>query len=104
MWRGPFHLDGAIPGTSNEFVNQVSSRAYDMRRYLQQLFDSSSMTYWRPTHAEKPHSLYIEVERECGLLVSYGGKWRPEMGNQAKQSRMGIKFQIILEDIREACL
>jgi hypothetical protein len=36
------HLDGTIPGTSNEFVKQVSSRAYDMRRHLQQSFDSSS--------------------------------------------------------------
>lgn len=36
------HLDGTIPGSSNEFVKQVSSRAYDMRRHLQQTFDSSS--------------------------------------------------------------
>lgn len=36
------HMDGTIPGTSNEFVKQVSSRAYDMRRHLQQSFDSSS--------------------------------------------------------------
>lgn len=36
------HLDGTIPGTSDEFVKQVSSRAYDMRRHLQQTCDSSS--------------------------------------------------------------
>lgn len=36
------HLDGTIPGSSNEFVKQVSSREYDMRRHLQQTFDSSS--------------------------------------------------------------
>lgn len=36
------HMDGTIPGTSDEFVKQVSSRAYDMRRHLQQSFDSSS--------------------------------------------------------------
>ncbi|XP_061369702.1 uncharacterized protein LOC133312507 isoform X1 [Gastrolobium bilobum] len=36
------HLDGTIPGTSNEFVKRVSSRAYDMRRHLHQSFDSSS--------------------------------------------------------------
>lgn len=36
------HLDGTIPGTSDEFVKRVSSRAYDMRRHLQQSFDSSS--------------------------------------------------------------
>lgn len=35
-------LDGSIPGTSDEFVKQVYSRAYDMRRHLQQTFDSSS--------------------------------------------------------------
>lgn len=35
-------MDGAIPGTSDAFVKQVSSRAYDMRRNLQQTFDSSS--------------------------------------------------------------
>lgn len=36
------HLDGNIPGTSDEFVKRVSSRAYDMRRRFQQSFDSSS--------------------------------------------------------------
>lgn len=36
------HLDGSIPSTSDEFVKRVSSRAYDMRRHLQQTFDSSS--------------------------------------------------------------
>lgn len=35
-------LDGTIPGSSNQFVEQVSSRAYDMRRHLQQTVDSSS--------------------------------------------------------------
>lgn len=35
-------LDGTIPTTSDEFVKKVSSRAYDMRRHLQQSFDSSS--------------------------------------------------------------
>ena len=36
------HMDGTIPGSSDEFVKRVSSRAYDMRRHLQQTFDSSS--------------------------------------------------------------
>ncbi|KAL0723409.1 hypothetical protein Bca4012_038008 [Brassica carinata] len=36
------NLDGTIPGTSDEFVRQVSSRAYDMRRKLEQTFDSTS--------------------------------------------------------------
>lgn len=45
-----------------------------------------------------------EVERELGLLFSKGGKWRPEIGNQAKQSRGGTKFQMLVEDIREGVL
>lgn len=35
-------LDGTIPGTSDEFVKQVSSRAYDIRRHLHESLDSSS--------------------------------------------------------------
>lgn len=35
-------MDGSIPGTSDEFVRRVSSRAYDMRRHLNQTLDSSS--------------------------------------------------------------
>lgn len=35
-------MDGTIPGSSSEFLEQVSSRAYDMRRHLEQSFDSSS--------------------------------------------------------------
>ncbi|MCI15780.1 hypothetical protein A2U01_0036918 [Trifolium medium] len=36
------HMDGTIPGSSDEFLKRVSSRAYDMRRNLHQSFDSSS--------------------------------------------------------------
>lgn len=36
------HMDGTIPGTSDEFVKRVSSRAYGMRRHLQQTVDSIS--------------------------------------------------------------
>jgi len=35
-------LDGTIPGSADEFVKQVSSRAYDMRRHLHESLDSSS--------------------------------------------------------------
>lgn len=45
-----------------------------------------------------------EVERELGLLFSKGGKWRSGIGNQAKQSRTGTKFQMLVEDIREGVL
>lgn len=116
-------LDGTIPGTSNEFVERVSSRAYDMRRHLQQTFDSSSYDVlesnpWRETskpvyvltHKEnqlctmKTRRYRSEVERELKLLFSKGGKWRSGIGNQAKQSRTGTKFQMLVEDVREGVL
>lgn len=116
-------LDGTIPGTSNEFVERVSSRAYDMRRHLQQTFDSSSYDVlesnpWRETskpvyvltHKEnqlctmKTRRCRSEVERELGLLFSKGGKRRSGIGNQAKQSRTGTKFQMLVEDVREGVL
>lgn len=112
-------LDGTIPGTSDEFVKQVSSRAYDMRRHLQQTFDSSSYDVleanpWR----ESSKAVYVltqrenqlctmktrrnrsEVERELGKLFSKGGKWK----NQAKQSGTGMKFHMLVEDITEGVL
>ncbi|XP_057486091.1 uncharacterized protein LOC130772349 [Actinidia eriantha] len=116
-------LDGAIPGTSNEFVERVSSRAYDMRRNLQQTFDSSSYDVletnpWRETskpvyvltHREnqlctmKTRRNRSEVERELGMLFSKGGKWRSEIGKQAKQSMANTKFQMLVEDVREGVL
>ncbi|KAJ6720808.1 PLANT/PROTEIN [Salix viminalis] len=117
------HLDGTIPGTSNEFVKQVSSRAYDMRRHLQQSFDSSSYDVldanpWRETSKPvyvltqrenqlctmKTRTNRSEVEKELGLLFSKGGKWRSEIGSQAKQSRRGTKFQMLVEDVRDGVL
>lgn len=35
-------MDGGIPSSSEEFLQRVSSRAYDMRRHLLQTIDSSS--------------------------------------------------------------
>ncbi|KAF3431507.1 hypothetical protein FNV43_RR26238 [Rhamnella rubrinervis] len=117
------HLDGSIPGTSDEFVKRVSSRAYDMRRHLQQSFDSSSYDVldanpWRETSkpvyvlTQRENQLCTmktrrnrsEVERELGLLFSKGAKWRSGIGNQAMQSRSGSKFQMLVEDIREGVL
>ncbi|KAL2519333.1 hypothetical protein Adt_15580 [Abeliophyllum distichum] len=112
-------MDGTIPGSSNEFVKRVSSRAYDMRRNLQQSFDSSSYDVleanpWR----ERSKSVYVlthrenqlctmktrrnrsEVERELGRLFSNGGKWR----NQSKRSGVGTKFQMLVEDVQEGVL
>ncbi|XP_057948032.1 uncharacterized protein LOC131143751 isoform X2 [Malania oleifera] len=117
------HLDGGIPGTSDEFVKRVSSRAYDMRRHLHQTFDTSSYDVldanpwrdtWKPvyvlTHKEnqlctmKTRRNRSEVERELGLLFSNAAKRRSEVGNQAKQSRTGTKFQMLVEDVREGVL
>lgn len=112
-------LDGTIPSTSDEFVKQVSSRAYDMRRHLQQSFDSSSYDVleanpWRDTSkpvyvlTQRENQLCTmktrrnrsEVESELGKLFSKGGKWK----NQAKQSGNSTKFQILVEDISEGVL
>ncbi|KAK4261057.1 hypothetical protein QN277_004108 [Acacia crassicarpa] len=126
------HMDGTIPGTSDEFLRQVSSRAYDMRRHLQQSFDSSSYDVleanpWRETSkpvyvlTQKENQLCTmktrrnrsEVERELGLLFSKGGNWRSGVGNQSKskqnqakskQARGGTKFTMLVEDIREGVL
>ncbi|KAF5752086.1 hypothetical protein HS088_TW02G01107 [Tripterygium wilfordii] len=116
-------FDGTIPGTSDEFVKQVSSRAYDMRRHLQQSFDSSSYDVleanpWRDTSKPvyvltqnenqlctmKTRRSRSEVERELGLLFSSGGKRRSGIGNQTKQSKSGTKFHMLVEDIREGVL
>lgn len=116
------HLDGGIPGTSDEFVKRVSSRAYDMRRNLHQTFDSSSYDVleanpWRETskpvyvltHREnqlctmKTRRNRSEVERELGLLFSKVEKRRSEIKNQAKQSR-STKFQMLVEDVTEGVL
>ncbi|KAL2510136.1 hypothetical protein Fot_33783 [Forsythia ovata] len=113
------HIDGTIPGSSNEFVKQVSSRAYDMRRHLHQTFDSSSYDVleanpWRETsksvyvltHMEnqlctmKTRRNRSEVERELGILFSKGGNRR----NYSKQSGPSKKFQMLVEDVREGIL
>ncbi|KAD7116512.1 hypothetical protein R6Q59_006734 [Mikania micrantha] len=111
-------LDGTIPGSSNEFVEQVSSRAYDMRRHLQQTVDSSSYDVleanpWR----EDSKAVYVltrrenqlctmktrmnrsEVERELGMLFSKG----PKLRNQTKKPS-ATKFQMLVEDVRDGVL
>ncbi|XP_071706951.1 uncharacterized protein [Rutidosis leptorrhynchoides] len=112
-------LDGTIPGSSNEFVQQVSSRAYDMRRHLQQSFDTSSYDVleanpWRedskPVYVltRKENELCTmktrmnrsEVERELGMLFSKGRKLR----NQKKKPTSTDKFQMLVEDVRDGVL
>ncbi|KAL6969758.1 hypothetical protein U1Q18_029468 [Sarracenia purpurea var. burkii] len=116
-------LDGTIPGTSDEFVKRVSSRAYGMRRNLHQTFDTGSYDVleanpWRETskpvyvltHREnqlctmKTRRNRSEVERELGLLFSKEGRWGSETRNQAKQSSADTKFQMLVEDVREGVL
>uniref|UniRef100_A0A803L1V0 Uncharacterized protein n=1 Tax=Chenopodium quinoa TaxID=63459 RepID=A0A803L1V0_CHEQI len=107
-------------GFNDEFVKQVSSRAYDIRRHLHQSLDSSSYDVlddnpWRETTkpvyvlTQKENQLCTmktrrnrsEVERELGLLFSKGHKLSSEFGSQTKQSRSGKKFQMVVEDIFE---
>ncbi|XP_056165750.1 uncharacterized protein LOC115672124 [Syzygium oleosum] len=116
-------MDGSIPGTSDEFVKRVSSRAYDMRRHLHQSFETSSYDVleanpWRDpskpvyvlTHGEnqlctmKTRRDRSEVEKELGLLFSKAGKWSSSSGSQSKQPRSGTKFQMLVEDIRDGVL
>ncbi|AES96869.1 hypothetical protein MtrunA17_Chr5g0418031 [Medicago truncatula] len=117
------HMDGKIPGSSDEFLKQVSSRAYDMRRNLHQSFDSSSYDVlddnpWRETSkpvyvlTQKENQLCTmktrrnisEVERELGLLFSKGSNRRAAIENQSKQARGGTKFPMQVEDIRDGVL
>ncbi|XP_042022642.1 uncharacterized protein LOC121769925 [Salvia splendens] len=112
-------MDGTIPGTSDEFVKQVSSHAYVMRRHLQQSFDSSSYDVleanpWQEssksvyvlTHQEnqlctmKTRRNRSEVEKELGLLFCKGGKKQ----NKSKQPGTSTKFHMLVEDVREGVL
>lgn len=106
-------MEEGIPGTSNEFVERVSSRAYDMRRSLQQTVESSSYDVletnpWRETskpvyvltHRKnqlctmKTRTNRSEVERELGLLFSKG-----ENHMLVEDVREGV---LVFEDEKEA--
>ncbi|XP_008799971.1 uncharacterized protein LOC103714481 [Phoenix dactylifera] len=116
-------MDGSIPGSSQEFVRRVSSRAYDMRRKLMQTIDSISYDVldtnpWRedskPVYVltQSDNQLWTmktrrnrsEVERELDLLFSKGGKRGSAIGSKAKHSSVGTKFHMLVEDIREGVL
>ncbi|WOL09401.1 hypothetical protein Cni_G18154 [Canna indica] len=115
-------MDGSIPGSSQEFVRRISSRAYDMRRNLMQSLDSISYDVvetnpWRedtkPVYVltQRDNQLWTmktrqsrsEVERELGMLFSKGGRRGSEVGSKKKQSS-GTKFHMLVEDIREGVL
>ncbi|KAL4197935.1 hypothetical protein AMTRI_Chr04g253620 [Amborella trichopoda] len=117
------HMEGGIPLTSDQFVKQVSSRAYDMRRQLNQCIDSSSydvleVNPWR----EDSKPVYVltqqenqlltmktrrnrsEVERELGMLFSKEGKRRSENGTHGSCSTGSTRFHMLVEDVREGVL
>ncbi|XP_026657076.1 uncharacterized protein LOC103697527 isoform X2 [Phoenix dactylifera] len=61
-------MDASIPGSSQEFVRRVSSRAYDMRRNLMQTIDSISYDVlesnpWR----EDSKPVYVLAQRDNQL-------------------------------------
>ncbi|KAJ6835477.1 uncharacterized protein M6B38_331950 [Iris pallida] len=117
-------MDGSvIPSTADELVKRVSSKAYDMRRHLNQSLDSISYDVletnpWRDdtkpvyvlTHKDnqlctmKTRQNRSEVERELGLLFSKGGRRGLGIGNKAKQSGSSTNFNMFVEDIREGVL
>ncbi|MQM02504.1 hypothetical protein Taro_035278 [Colocasia esculenta] len=109
-------MDGGIPRSSEEFLRRISSRAYGMRRDLQQSLDSISYDVldtnpWlgdpKPVYVltQRENQLWTmktrrnrsEVERELGLLFSRGTR-------QSKNSGSGFKFRMLVEDIREGVL
>ncbi|KAK3042364.1 hypothetical protein RJ639_002410 [Escallonia herrerae] len=99
------HLDGTIPGTSDEFVKQVSSRAYDMLLEANPWREPSKAVYVLTQRENqlctmKTRRNRSEVARELGQLFSKGGKWR----NQPKQPEAGTEFQMLVEDIRDGVL
>lgn len=116
-------MDGSIPSSSEEFLQRVSSRAYDMRRHLLQTIDSSSYEVldhnpWREDSKPvfvltqgnnqlctmKTRQSRSEVERELGLLFTRRTKWDKKVDNKAKHARSGTKFNMLVEDIREGVL
>ncbi|AEE29096.1 plant/protein [Arabidopsis thaliana] len=86
------HLDGTIPGTSDEFVRQVSSRAYDMRRKLEQTFDSTSYDEFLKdclgslgTVFPRRRVLQLNYDEEnCSFLDSTLTCWSPTHGEEIR--------------------
>lgn len=127
------HLDGAIPATSDGFLKQVSSRAYDMRRQFEQSVDTTSYDVleanpWR----EDPKPVYVlaqeenklltmrtrrersEVENELNLLFPKRGSRRGTKGlprsssldqpSKSTATSNGTRFRMVVEDVREGVL
>ncbi|CAA6658237.1 unnamed protein product [Spirodela intermedia] len=113
-------MDGGIPRTSGEFLRRISSRAYGMRRDLQQTLDSISYDVldsnpWRGN----PKPVYVLTQRENQIWTMKTrmnrsgkgarspfsrGKRQSDVGNKSKSSSTGFKFRMLVEDIREGVL
>lgn len=125
------NLDGQIPPTSDGFLKQVSSRAYDMRRQLEQSIDTSSYDVleanpWRedskPVYvlAQEENKLltmrtrraHSEVEKELSLLFPKRGSRRGSNGFPRSSSSLSKstatsndnRFRMVVEDVREGVL
>ncbi|XP_042435923.1 uncharacterized protein LOC122021822 [Zingiber officinale] len=115
-------MDGRIPGSSQEFVKRVSSRAYNLRRKVMQSLDSIAYDVletnpWReatkPVYVltQRDNQLWTmktrrnhsEVESELGMLFAKGGRRGSGFDSKTKQST-GTKFEMLVEDITEGVL
>ncbi|CAD6209753.1 unnamed protein product [Miscanthus lutarioriparius] len=113
-------MDGGIPGTSDEFLRRVSSRAYGMRRHLMESLDSLAYDVletnpWRedskPVYvlARSDNHLWTmktrrsrnEVERELGKLFSKGGG--SGVGTKSKSLAPSLTWLLKISE-REYCL
>ncbi|KAG6554779.1 hypothetical protein Mapa_003798 [Marchantia paleacea] len=127
------NLDGQIPTSSDGFLKQVSSNAYDLRRQLEQNIESSSYDVleanpWRESSkpvyvlAQDENRLLTmrtrrarsEVERELGILFPKRGSRRGRQGRPSSQFRdeettasppgADTRFRMLVEDVREGVL
>lgn len=122
------HLDAGIPPTAHEFLQKVSSKAYDIRSRLEQTLDTGGYDVvdanpWgreeeKPLYvlAQKEDQLYTmptrqarsEVEHELQILFQRKtGRSRlqaPERRPMARSEREGPKFRMHVEDVREGLL
>eukprot|EP00252_Welwitschia_mirabilis_P018422 TRINITY_DN4095_c0_g1_i1.p1 TRINITY_DN4095_c0_g1~~TRINITY_DN4095_c0_g1_i1.p1 ORF type:complete len:282 (+),score=62.92 TRINITY_DN4095_c0_g1_i1:71-916(+) len=114
-------MDGKIPDTSEAFVKQVSSKAYDLRRRVNQSLESSSYDVldanpWKEDSkavyvlAQGENQLWTmrtrrmrsEVEQELGLLFPRQGSKRH--GNGQRKNGGEKRFPVLVEDVREGVL
>ncbi|KAL3696674.1 hypothetical protein R1sor_010750 [Riccia sorocarpa] len=127
------NLDGQIPTTSDGFLKQVASSAYDLRRQFEQNVESSSYDVlesnpWRDSSkpvyvlAQDENRLLTmrtrlarsEVESELSMLFSKRGSRRGRQGRPSAQtlgddeakgpSASDDRFRMLVEDVREGVL